>query len=141
MKLAKGFTLIELMIVVAIVGILSAIAVPAYSDYVKRGKLTEAYATLGSQRVKMEQFYQDARTYVGACVPGTVAPPMTGSHFAYTCPVTTATTYTLQADGQASDGLTGFVFTIDQNNVKTSAGPSGWGSSTSCWIRAKNGQC
>ena len=141
MKMAKGFTLIELMIVVAIVGILTAIAVPAYSDYVKRGKLAEAYSILASQRVKIEQFYQDSRTYAGACAAGTIAPPMTGDYFAFTCPVLTATTYTIQADGRADKGMTGFVFTIDQNNVKTSAGPSGWGSSTNCWIRNKNSEC
>ena len=55
----KGFTLIELMIVVAIIGILASIAIPQYSDYVKRGKAAEATSNLATLRIKMEQCFQD----------------------------------------------------------------------------------
>ena len=48
MKRVKGFTLVELMIAVVVVSILAAIALPAYSNYVKRGKISEATANLGS---------------------------------------------------------------------------------------------
>ena len=66
----QGFTLIELMIVVAIIGILASIAVPNYTEYVRSGKAIEATAALGDQRVKMEQYFQDNRTYVGGpCTP------------------------------------------------------------------------
>jgi prepilin-type N-terminal cleavage/methylation domain-containing protein len=57
MKIPKGFTLIELMIVVAVVGILTAIAVPSYTNYVIRGKIPEATSQLASKRVQMEQFF------------------------------------------------------------------------------------
>ena len=142
----SGFTLIELMIVVAVVAILAAIALPNYSDYVTRGRLVEAAATLSGQRVKMEQFYQDARTYAGACVSGTVAPkPVDTQYFAYTCtPTPDATTYTIIATGLGS--LDGFVFTIDQSNnrattVTGAAASSGYTSSATCWVRKKPNQC
>ena len=70
----KGFTLIELMIAVAVVGILAMVAYPAYTDYLRLGKIQEATAQLLTMRTKMEQYYQDQRTFVGACLGGTVAP-------------------------------------------------------------------
>jgi type IV pilus assembly protein PilE len=59
----KGFTLIELMIVVAIIGILATIAIPAYTDYVRRGNLPEAFSRLSIYATRMEQYYQDNRNY------------------------------------------------------------------------------
>jgi type IV pilus assembly protein PilE len=140
MKHVSGFSLIELMVVIAIVAILSSIAVPMYSDYVTRGRLAEAYATLGSQRVRMEQYYQDQRTYTGACTAGTVAPPMTNStQFTYTCTINDQA-YTLTATGINSTN--GFVFTVDQNNNRRTTGaPSGWTTNNACWIRRKDGSC
>ena len=74
MRRHQGFTLIELMIAVAIVAILSAIAIPSYTEYVQRSRIIEATSTLSSMRVKMEQYFQDNRSYVNACTAGTVAP-------------------------------------------------------------------
>ncbi len=141
MKRQSGFTLIELMVVVVIVGILAAIAIPNYRDYVIRGQLNEAFATLGAQRVRMEQYFQDQRTYVGACAAGTVAPPMTATTlFNYACNNLTATTYTLQATGVNSTA--GFTFTLDQNNTRaTPAVRTGWTANATCWVRKKDGSC
>jgi type IV pilus assembly protein PilE len=134
MKLQKGFTLIELMIVVVIIGILASVAVPMYSDYVTRGKIAEATSNLATKRVMLEQFYQDNRTYIGATACNN---DTSGKYFDISCTAQTAATYTLQAAGKA--GLTGFTYTIDQNNTKTST--TTWGNSASCWVSKKDGTC
>ncbi len=140
MHRSYGFTLIELLIAVAIVSILAAIAVPSYRDYVIRGQLVEAYTGLAAQRVRMEQYYQDQRTYTGACTAGTVAPPIAATdHFRFTCTINDQS-YTLAATGATSTA--GFVFTVDQNNNRaTTSAPSGWTASATCWVRKKDGSC
>ena len=140
----RGFTLIEIMIVIAIVGILTAIALPAYTDYVQRGKISEAAGGLSGMTVKMEQYFQDNRTYVGACTAGTVAQlPADTASFTFSCPAgnLTARTYVVQATGRA--GMTGFQYRIDQaGNRTTSALPTGWsGLNSTCWVQKKDGSC
>jgi type IV pilus assembly protein PilA len=53
----KGFTLIELMIVVAIIGILAAVAIPAYTDYTARAKVTEAVGALAAAKTSVSEYY------------------------------------------------------------------------------------
>jgi type IV pilus assembly protein PilE len=138
----RGFTLIELMIVVAIVAILAAVALPSYSDYVIRGKLAEAQGELAAIRTKLETYYLDNRTYIGACAVNTVAPLPTGKYFTYACPTLTATTYTVRATGTAGQQTAGFVYTIDQANVRaTTAVPAGWTTNATCWVTKKGGIC
>src|SRR5437867_53900 len=87
-----GFTLIEVMIVVAIVGVLAAIALPNYSDYVKRGKITEATSALAEVRTRYEQWFLDNRTYAGACSDmKTNKTWPTPKSFTVDCPTETAT--------------------------------------------------
>lgn len=127
---SPGFTLIELMIAVAIVSILAAVALPAYQDYIRRGNIPEATAGLGQGRIAMEQWFQDNRTYEGA-----VCPP-NGENFNFAC-VLAATTFTITATGSGT--MSGFSYTIDQDNVRTSATP--WGNSATCWVTRKGGAC
>jgi len=142
MRQKSGFTLIEIMIVIAIVGILSAIAIPAYGDYVKRGKIVEAVAGLSEMRVKMEQYFQDNRTYVDACVAGTVAPlPPATTNFVFSCPTLTGIAYLISADGVAASNMTGFQFTVDHTNVRTSTGGPGWTAAANCWLARRDGSC
>ncbi len=142
MKKALGFTLIEIMIVVAIVGVLAAIAIPQYGDYVTRSALIEAHAGLADFRVKMEQFYQDNRTYLGGGLNGCgAAVPAAAKHFDYSC-AGAAQTYVVTATGK--DRAAGFVLTLNEQNVRqTTATKSGWAPGAlpaSCWVSRK-GYC
>jgi type IV pilus assembly protein PilE len=145
-----GFTLIEVMITVAIVAILAAIALPSYIDYLTRSKLVESKTNLSDMRTRMEQYFLDNRTYpTGGCATydaTTPAPatkiylPSTQKFFTITCGALTATTYTVTATGVGA--VAGFVFTVDQTNAhKTTAVPAGWTTSTVCWVSRKNGDC
>jgi type IV pilus assembly protein PilE len=136
---ARGFTLIELMITVAIVSILAAVALPAYNQYVVRGNVPQATARLATLQVQMEQFFQDNRTFVGA--PGCTA-DTSNRYFDFSCSTQTATAYTLQAVGKGS--MAGFTYTVNQQGVRTTASlPGGWStpSPNTCWASRKDGTC
>jgi type IV pilus assembly protein PilE len=147
MRRHAGFTLLELMVVIVIIAILAAIGYPSYTDYIRRGKIAEALSTLADTRTKMEQYFLDNRTYVGADaanMPCNAAVLSNGKkYFAYTCPTLNATQYTIQAAGVGTEGMAPFVYTIDQQNVRASTvtGLSGWSSNPNCWVTKKGGVC
>jgi type IV pilus assembly protein PilE len=140
----NGFTLIEVMIVVAIVGVLAAIALPNYSDYVKRAKIIEATTGLSDLRQRAEQYFLDQRSFVGFCAGGSgisaVQPGIKA--FVLSCPTETASTYAFEAKGDPTQGMSAsFVYTINNTGVKTSTGPTGWAGNVSCWATRKDGSC
>jgi len=155
MQRQSGFTLIELMVTVAIVAILAGIAIPSYTSYITRSKLLEATSNLLGMRTKMELYFQDNRSFVGACAPGTVAPlpapavagqpAGTLKYFTISCPTLTdgpPQAYTIRADGN-DPSVAGLTLTINQANVRTTVSvPAGWTMpSGNCWVSKKGGDC
>ncbi|MBV7535080.1 prepilin-type N-terminal cleavage/methylation domain-containing protein [Duganella sp. sic0402] len=137
-RIQQGFTLIEVLITVAIVGTLLAVAVPAYSDYVTRGRLNEAFTGLGGAQPAAEQFWANNRSYVG--FDGAAGFPQATPNFTYALSNATTSTYTITATGRSK--ASGFAYTITENGARaTTAGPTGWGTSSSCWVDHKGGAC
>lgn len=149
--LARGFTLIEIMIVVAIIAILAAFAIPQYRDYVLRGQLIEASNGLSAMSADMERYYQDNRTYQPAGVaPNERTPPCQLPEerrrfgtFTISCTGTlNDAVYTLRADGEGP--TVGFRFEVNQQGQKTTPriGVTGWGTPGSqCWILRRGQAC
>lgn len=138
MKRSQGFTLIELMIVIAVIGVLAAIAIPNYNEHVMRSRITGATSALADMQVRMEQYFQDNRTYVGACVANTVARmPANTAAFTFTCPAPSATDYTIVATGAGP--MANFIFNLTQSGKSTTGAPAGWPTNPNCWVTSKGG--
>lgn len=141
-----GFTLIELMIAVTVLGILSAIAYPLYTEFVQRSRIADATSRLNDFRTRMEQFFQDNRTYANAgnCgVPDPAANP--SDSFQLVCNGASATGYTVNANGLAGKGMGAFNYrlTVAAAGVTraTIGAPAGWVKPATCWAIRKNGDC
>lgn len=154
MHRARGFTLLELMTVIVVVAILASIALPSYTDFIRRGKFVEAQGNLADMRVRMEQFYQDNRNYGStAATCGAALPAASNTrYFTYTCnwlPGGTNQGYTISATGVAAEGLNGIAFTVNESNTRqtivtaaTTVADAGYtAGTTACWIRKKPAQC
>lgn len=138
-----GFSLIELMVVVVILSVLAAIALPAYREHLMRAHIPEATSGLLLTAMRLEQHYQDNRSYLSGGACGVSLPP--AGRFAFQC--------VSPADGQSflliATGITGelmqdFTYTLDQlGQSRTTALPAGWASAVTqeCWIIRRGGTC
>lgn len=131
MKNSKGFTLIELMITVAVIGILAAIALPSYTAYVERTNRADAKMALLNQAQSMERCYTVNNTYVGCAL---IRAASEDGHYTISFDGNvTATTYTVQAvpvaGGRQANDACG-TFKITYTGVKTATG-----NDSDCWDR------
>lgn len=110
----KGFTLIELMIVVAIIGILAAVALPAYQDYTARAQVSEGFTMTSGQKTTIAEYAQTNGVYPTTATTPPVADLAVTGKYASSA-VTTATgviTITMAAAGVAASNVAGKTFTL-----------------------------
>jgi type IV pilus assembly protein PilE len=155
-RLPRGFTLIELMIAVAIIGILASIAIPYYGDHVRKAQMAEATSGLVQLRVRLEQYYQDNRNYGSAAYCGggdktrlrqpaescgagecTWENEIASKYFSLSCALGGSDqSYTLTATGRAGHvaggGLT--VLTLDQSNTRRTTKFKNIDVAKNCWL-------
>jgi len=124
---AKGFTLVELMIVVAIIAILAGIGFPSYQQYMRETRRSDAYAALARMADLQERFYLQNKTYT-TDITQLGGANSAEAYYSLSVPAADSNTYTLQADAvaggpQASDaGCT--TMNLNQAGTKTP---------TACW--------
>lgn len=136
----RGFTLIEVMVTVAIVAILASVAMPAYRSYITRSRVPTAFDALSSYASRMEQAYQDTGRYDTTANVGVCAPTLpTANNFTITCVISNGGQgYTATATG--SGVMSGYGYTINNTGTRvTTAHPNG--TNGTCWTMKGGTQC
>lgn len=132
---ARGFTLVELMIVVAILAIVAAVAYPSYTESVRKSRRADGKVLLGEVAQELEKCkalygaYNNANCATVGQVTGGNTRTSTENFYAVAATALTATTYTLQAVPQQSDPRCANL-TLNQAGVRTSSGTAG---NDVCW--------
>lgn len=129
-RLQRGFTLIEVLITIAIVAILASIALPSYSAYIKRSKVPAGLDALQSYFTRMEQRFQDSGSYGSSSTCALALP--TAANFSFSCTLGTGgTSYTLTATG--SGALAGYAYTINSAGTRTTSAHPNGAPGGNCW--------
>ncbi len=140
--MARAFSLIELMVALAIATILAVVAVPSYRDHMVRARIPEATSGLLLTALRLEQYYQDHRSYANASACGVSLPA--AAQFAFACTVPAdGQSFLVTASGAASGSMAGFAYTLDHlGTQRTLALPDDWGQSpVDCWIEKRRTEC
>ena len=137
-----GFTLIELMMVVMIAAVLAAVAVPAYTSYIARGKVAQVTGALSEAKVRMEQSFNSVRTYATTpggldCADDLFVPLFSDTAFSVAVSACSDTTFTITATGLSAKGMSGYTYTINQSGDKTSTTPAAT-TPQNCWLQSKD---
>ena len=135
---SSGFSLLELIIVVAIVGIVSAVAIPSYLDHIRKTRRGDAHAAMLALSNALERYYIDARSFEDAPSPGDLyssKSPVDGSETYYILTITsTRRTFTVKAEpknNQADDKCG--TLTLTRSGVKGVEGASSGFDADICW--------
>jgi len=140
---ARGFTALEVLVAVTIVGVLASLVVPSYGTYMARSRVLDAAMRLGDQRARMEQYFLDRRSYVDAAGSCGATPLASGAGDAFdvACSATTST-YRVTATGRAAGGMAGFAYTVDETGARATVSvPQGWTRTIDCWTARPDGSC
>ena len=138
-----GFTVTEVLVAVALVGVLAALALPGYGTYLARSRILEATMRLADHRAKMEQLYLDRRSYVDAGGGCGIAPspPARDDAFELRCSAT-ASTFVVTAAGRAGSAMADFAFAVNESaQQSTLALPASWRRTADCWTIRPDGSC
>lgn len=135
---ARGFTLIEMVVVMTILAILTAIAIPSYWAFIARSNRSEARSQLLMAAAWVERWRTQSGSYLGAALPLTLtqSPPQGGPKYGIALPVLTAVAYTITATPTPGGPMAGDVLctslSIDQTGLRTFTGT---GTQDVCWAR------